>query len=289
MVEATRMILLELRNVLPPDFNCEDLVREVNQADIPWTRHYSEYQSGGWWTCSLLGRSVDARDGEVTDVAQPVVTDALEKLPVIRKLLEQMRLQHMVARLARLDPDGALWEHRDYQDLRKVPRQRIHLPLVTNPGAFLVSGGERFYMAPESLWMFRPTTAHGAYNSGDRSRVHLMIDVYEDEHLEQVLADATPAASSAMPKLSAGDLAEKVEYFRKTLACEKPDAEGGAQLDSLTHWERAVLRLYFAFAVEEGALYMALEQAHRSNGNAERARFWRGRRQLMLGEGLQHA
>jgi hypothetical protein len=285
MAEANRMTLLELPNALPRNFDFGELVREVSQANIPWARHYSEYQSGDWWTCSLLGHSADARDGKVTDAAPPLVTDALEKLPVTRKLIADMGLQYMMARLARLDPNGALWEHKDYQDLRRVPRQRIHLPLDTNPDAFLVSGGERFHMAPASLQTFRPTTAHGACNAGTRARVHLILDVYEDEPMKKLLMQANPLPAVAMPALSARDLAEKVRYLHKGLRSDK--SEDGAGPDSLMRWERAVLGLYFAFAVPEGELYAALERAYLDDGDAERAGFWTARRQLMLGEGIE--
>lgn len=286
MADANRMTLMELPNALPPSFDFAELVQEVSQANILWARHYSEYQSGDWWTCSLLGRSADARDGEVTDAVQPLVTDALEKLPVTRKLIEGMGLQYMMVRLARLDPHGALWEHRDYQDLWRVPRQRIHLPLDTNPDAFLVSGGQRFHMGLASLQTFRPTTAHGACNAGTRARAHLILDVYEDEHLRRLLVHANPLPSVPLQALSARDLAAKVEHLRKSLCSDKSDDENGANPDTLKHWERAVLGLYFAFAVAEGELYAALEQVCRDNGDLGRADFWTARRKLVLGEGL---
>jgi hypothetical protein len=281
MAQETRMTLMELPNLFPPNFGFPALVREVEGASIPWTRHYSDYQSGGWWTCSLLGRSVDARDGEVTD-ARPLVTDALETLPRTRRLLEELRFSYMTVRLARLDPDGALWEHRDYQNLPQVPRQRIHLPLDTNPGSFLVSGGRRFHMGPGSLWTFRPTMAHGACNSGGRPRVHLIIDAYEDERLKPFLAQATPSSAEAMPRLSAAELAATVKRLRAESA---RDDDG----DFLRPWERAVLKLYFAFAVPEGELYEALRQACFDVDDMTRARFWEARGQLVLGNGLQDA
>ena len=43
-----------------------------------------------------------------------------------------------------------------------------------------------------SLQTFRPTVAHGACNSGNRARLHLMIDVYEDDRLKSLLTEATP-------------------------------------------------------------------------------------------------
>ena len=222
------MFLLELSNALPPGFNFKDLLDEIARADIPYRRHYSEYQSGGWWTCSLLGRTADATDGAVTDTGRPVETDALDRLPLTRRFLEDLGLRYMMVRLARLDPGGALWEHRDYQDLSRASRQRIHLPIDTNPGALFVSAGCRFHMKCGSLQTFRPTIAHGACNAGNHARLHLMIDVHEDAHLKKLLAGAMPLTSQSMPQLSPAALADTVRCLRMTLANRHDDTERDA-------------------------------------------------------------
>ena len=182
-----------------------------------------------------------------------------------------------------------MWEHRDYQDLDRVPRQRIHLPLETNPGALIVSGGRRYHMNAGSLQTFRPTIAHGACNAGNRARLHLMIDAYEDAHLKALMADATPRASRAMPALSSAALADTVRCLRMTLADRHDEAERTQPASRLAPWEQAVLGLYFAFSVAEGELYEALEEACLENGRRERAGFWAARRRLTLGMGLADA
>jgi hypothetical protein len=283
------MFLLELSSALPLGFNFQDLSDEISRTDIPYRQHYSEYQSGGWWTCSLLGRSADPTDGAVTDTGRPVATDALDKLPVVRGFLEDLGLRYMMVRVARLDPGGAHWEHRDYQDLNRVPRQRIHLPLETNPGALIVSGGRRFHMNSGSLQTFRPTVAHGACNAGNRARLHLMIDVYEDDRLKSLLTEATPLPSRAMPELSPAALADTVRCLRMTLTCRDDDTGRTLRPGRLAQWEQAVLGLYFAFSVAEGEIYEALEEACLENGQRERAEFWAARRRLTLGMGLADA
>ena len=285
----TPMVLMKVPGILPPAFNFMEMAREIARADIPWTRHYSEYQSGGWWTCALLGRSTDATDGVVTDSTRPVVTDALEKLPVTRKLLHELPLRYMIVRLARLDPDSALWEHRDYQDLERFPRQRIHLPLDTNADSFLVSAGRRFFMAQAALWSFRPTTTHGACNLGNRPRVHMILDVYEDEPLKRRLATAERMPATSMPELPAPELAQKVRNLRETLGDDDSDSGRDTGSPSLRRWERAVLALYFAFTLPEGELYDALERECLRRHEPDRAAFWADRRRLVLGKGLVDA
>jgi Aspartyl/Asparaginyl beta-hydroxylase len=285
MADDDNDVFIQNLNVLPSGFNFDALASEVRESDIPWARHYHNYQSGGWWTCSLLGRSKSALDGEVTDNVEPFVTDVLDKLPITRELLQEMRLQYMLVRLARLDPNGFLWEHRDYQDLRRVPRQRIHLPVDTNPEAFLVSAGCRFHMGPAALWSFRPTAAHGACNMGGQPRVHLILDVYEDECLRTMMAEATALPFTPMPDLAAHDLAEKVRHSHMSER-ENGSVSEDTGSDRLMKWEQSILKLYFKFAVQEGELYNALEHECGENGDIERAGFWKGRHQLMLGEGL---
>ena len=280
------MTLMQLPNLLPPAFVLEDLVRELSHTDIPWSREYNEYQSGGWWTCSLLGRSAEATDVEVTDAPQPVATNALDKLPIMQKLLREMPLQYMMARLARLDPHSTLWEHRDYQNLRQVPRQRIHLPLQTNTNAFLVSGSRKFHMGLGKLWTFRPTIAHGSCNLGDTQRLHLIIDAYEDEFLTEQSNEATVSPSVPMARISPEDLNEKIRTLHRTLRTSDANTPENASPNSLAAWEQAVLKLYFAFAVPEGDLYHALEEVCRQEGDDARASFWTARRRLVLEDGV---
>ena len=284
MAAGSSVAAAELRRLQPPPVDLNALIGEIGRADLPWRRHYSEYQSGGWWTCSLLGRSADATDGAVTDNAPPLVTDALARLPVTAKLIQDMPLRYMTARLARLDPDGALWEHRDYQDLRRVARQRIHLPIETNGDAILVSGGRKFHMDLGSLWSFCPTAAHGSCNAGSRPRIHIIFDVYEDARLEHELAAAPCAAGIALPRLTRAALAAKV-----TALAARAAAADVAEPESLRAWERDVLSLYFACAPDEGEIYRLLEQACAERGESERARFWQSRGRLVLGAGLEDA
>lgn len=273
-----------LKNTLPPGSDFDGLVREITQADLPWTRHYSDYQSGGWWTCSLLGRTANATDCVVIDSDHPQSTDALEKLPALRQLLQTLGLRYMTARLARLDLGAVLWEHRDYQDLLPKPRHRMHLPLVTNPRACLVCGGQRYHMEPAALWTFRPTASHGACNQGTQPRTHLILDVYEDESLRSLLACAVGTSPTALPEVSAQDLVKRAVDSRENFA----NGTTYLPVDSTgpTAWEQAVLELYFEVAAPEGQVYRTLEQVYRSEGDVERAAFWRVRRHQMLDYGI---
>lgn len=53
---------------------------------------------------------------------------------------------------------------------------RVHLALVTNPGAILYSGGEAHYLEAGAACDYDVHVLHSAANYGDTPRVHLLID-----------------------------------------------------------------------------------------------------------------
>jgi len=261
-----------------------NVVHEVAQAKIPWTKHYSEYQSGGWWTCTLLGRTKDAGDGCVTDTIAPQVTDVLRELPAVHHLLQGLGLRYMMVRLAKLDAGGALWEHRDYQDLTRASRHRIHIPLATNMGACLVCGGSRFHMGLGSAWTFLPVSAHAACNAGEAPRIHLILDIYDDEAYNGFSADARDCVPLALPRISAAEIDKRVACIRRMPM--GTNTSNGNLWSELAPWEEAVLRLYFELATPEGQLYIALGSACTQAGDLRRAAFWKVRGQKVLGNGI---
>ncbi|MEW1671206.1 hypothetical protein AB0426_28475 [Streptomyces albidoflavus] len=82
---------------------------------------YSEYQSGGWWTASLMNHSAsgDPHDVVIGD-GRPEPTSLLEAMPATARFLDGVGLDFMYVRLARLAPNSFLWEHRDYAEVLLV-------------------------------------------------------------------------------------------------------------------------------------------------------------------------
>lgn len=268
---------------LPASVVLDDLRREVVATEIPWTQHYGQYQSGGWWTCTLIGQTSDPGDGCVTDTIHPQATDVIRRLPATDHLLRAMGLRYMIVRLAKLDPGGALWEHRDYQDLARASRHRIHIPLITNPHAYLVCDGGRFHMNVGSAWTFRPVSAHAACNAGTNPRVHLILDIYDDNAYETLSAGGGHCKPTPLPAITRAELEKQVAALRERRG---QDPGNNSTATDLEPWEEAVLRLYFEVAAPEGELYLALASACREAGDMRRAAFWGARHELVLGNGV---
>lgn len=83
------------------------------------------------------------------------------------------------AMLVRLPPGGVIAPHTD-EGIYFEHVERFHLPLVTNPGAWLEVDGERYHLAAGTVFAFDNRVSHRGANEGDTDRIHMVIDVHPD-------------------------------------------------------------------------------------------------------------
>ena len=270
--DQTDPVSSHVRRVGRIDHRLLERVRhEVLTTAVPWAAEYGPYQSGGWWTASLMNDTGEDADVTIRD-CEPVPTALLRRLPATERLLASFGLPVMWARLARLAPNSFLWEHRDYADLRRTPRRRLHVPLFTNPSAVLVTGGTKVNLGVGHVWRLLPTYAHGACNLLGPDRLHLIIDVYgtpSDEpdgttHLDGGAVEHLPAATAA-------DLQEHLATARAL-----------AELGFVDAAEKQLLRLYYRYAMEEGQVYDLIIELHRDLDRPEDAVRWAESRAILL-------
>lgn len=250
----------------------ERMRHEALTAPAPWKAEYGAYQSGGWWTTSLMNASGDAADVTIGDcTAKP--TGLLDHMPVTADLLTSMGLSYMWVRLARLEPNAFLWEHRDYDELTSTERHRLHIPLHTNATAFLVTGGMKIHMTAGRIWRLTPTYAHGVCNLLGPDRIHLIADVYADDAYRVLAERAHLPASTAqpLPTVSKALLADELAAARRL-----------ADLGHTAAAERLLLRLIYSFALPEGTAYDLITQLHTALGDTEAADSWTQARTKLL-------
>lgn len=106
-------------------------------------------------------------------MAHPALAEALETI--------SLRLEGRLARvlLTRLPPGAVIAEHAD-AGIYAESTVRYHLPIVTNEGAWLGFGEQRFRLLPGVLYAFDKHIPHRGANDGGTPRVHLIIDVHPD-------------------------------------------------------------------------------------------------------------
>ncbi|MBZ6114241.1 MULTISPECIES: aspartyl/asparaginyl beta-hydroxylase domain-containing protein [Streptomyces] len=235
---------------------------------------YGDYQSGGWWTTSLMNHSAsgDPHDVVIGD-GRPRPTSLLEQMPATARFLDSLGLDFMYVRLARLEPHSYLWEHRDYTELRDTGRHRLHIPLVTNPSAVLVTAGARVHMAAGALWRLTPTRAHGVCNTTGPDRLHLIADVYADDAY-QVLADHPHLRESDAANLPEMTAAEKAGLLEKAGQLAELGFTGAA--------EQTLLRAFYTYALPEGGAYDLIAELHAGRGADADVRRWRAAKAHLL-------
>lgn len=115
----------------------------------------------------------------------------LDKLPYIKSLIAEDGPfgGAQYAFLFKMEPDGVTLKHRDSIEKWKT-MFRIHVPIVTNPGAHLVSDGRAIHFAVGHAWSFDNYSEHGVVNGGSE-RIHLIFDVEFNDVLKQRLDEAS--------------------------------------------------------------------------------------------------
>jgi hypothetical protein len=253
----------------------EQLRHEALTAPVPWTAEYGLYQSGGWWTASLMNATGNAADVTIHDCAAKP-TELLEHMPATAELLAGLGLSYMWVRLARLEANAFLWEHRDYRELRQVRRHRLHLPLRTNSSAFLVTGGIKIHLASGGIWRLTPTHAHGVCNLLGPDRIHLIADVYHDGAYRRLAEKASLHRSQIEPLPAAPP-----NVLNDHLAAARQLASGGAA-DAA---ERLLLRLFYSYAMPEGAVYDLIARMYAESGDSQTVSRWLSTKNTVLALG----
>jgi hypothetical protein len=252
----------------------ERLRHEALTVPQAWVVEYGDYQNGGWHTLSLLNDSGDPRDVTIRDCQKTRPTTLLEQMPAARELLAELGIQVMWARLARLDAGAFLWEHRDYGELTTAERHRLHVPLVSNPAAYLVLGGTKVHLGVGRVWRLTPTSPHGVCNRFGPSRIHLIIDCYADDTFRTLNNGEAPEPGDAEPLPQ-----PEQSRIEEVLATATSLAELGYDHAA----ETTLLELFYQYALPEGCAYDLISGMYSAIHRADDAQRWRSKKDVMLG------
>jgi hypothetical protein len=103
----------------------------------------------------------------------------LAELPYLKQFLEQRIGMGNVAMVNyyNMAPNSTQHAHRDQSGNLLFGVSRLHIPLLTNPKAFLDIEGVPYHLKLNELWSLDTSGIHAARNGGHENRVHLVIDV----------------------------------------------------------------------------------------------------------------
>ena len=87
-----------------------------------------------------------------------------------------------------LTPGASLEEHVDLVD-QGVDFQlaRFHVPILTNPGSEMIVDARRVPMRPGECWYLDVGLPHSAANRGDEARIHLVVDCFIDDFVNDLV------------------------------------------------------------------------------------------------------
>lgn len=251
----------------------QQLQQEILSIKDEWTSVYSDYHSGGWQTLSLLNRTSNSTDTVIED-CHPVATTLLQRLPCAQAFLKSFGLDYMWVRLAKLQPNAFLWEHRDYQELKKTERLRLHIPIVTNRFSTMIVGDARIHLAAGYMWKLNPAHRHGAGNFGKEDRIHILIDCYMNDALKSLLRSETMEEAWLDKRLSpAPEVLSQIVRTAKELASLGYD----------TSAEHLLLKTFFCYQMKEGVGYDLISQMYEVLGDEDKKELWQAKKAEFLG------
>ncbi|MFF6829519.1 aspartyl/asparaginyl beta-hydroxylase domain-containing protein [Streptomyces longwoodensis] len=184
---------------LRPSFDAGRLLRELTSVrEHTWDqqRVYTEDGVGAAtavdWRCLAL-RSPGG-DGDRTDPGGPGPRDFadtvwLDRIPYVREVLDSIPAPLHAVRFMALGPDTVGIDHTDPKYGPRWGVGRLHVPVVTNPGAVLVLDGVEHRWQPGEFWFGDFSRLHRVQNTGTEARVHLVIDVLVTPGLASLFPD----------------------------------------------------------------------------------------------------
>jgi hypothetical protein len=81
------------------------------------------------------------------------------------------------AMVINLKPGGKITRHRD-EGAYAEATERYHLPVITNPDAWLEVGDQRMHMEAGTFYRFAKHVEHEGANQGETDRIHLVVDLW---------------------------------------------------------------------------------------------------------------
>ena len=154
-------------------------------------------------------RGFAPKEGDKPIEDRPVLSD----LPYAREIIEtRFGSRPLRCLMARLAGGGVVTEHTDVGPYfeRTI---RIHVPIISNPRAWMVCNRLCYVMAPGEAWALNNSTLHAVWNDSSAPRTHMICDYFATPELLSLLGRAERDLGVARP-----DVDQKIRAETKTRA-----------------------------------------------------------------------
>ncbi|MBC2868606.1 aspartyl/asparaginyl beta-hydroxylase domain-containing protein [Streptomyces mexicanus] len=185
---------------LTPVFDATRLARELNAVTAhEWNRQRTHYAAGrigpdtptDWRVLPLRSPGGDPNR---TDPGGPGPDDYtptcwLQQQPYLHQILDSIPAPLNAVRLLALGPSAASQPHRDPKYALDRGMVRLHIPIVTHPGAVLVLDGTEHRWPAGTFWYGDFSREHLVRNTGPVRRVHAVIDALLTRELARLFPE----------------------------------------------------------------------------------------------------
>jgi hypothetical protein len=152
----------------------------VNCISLTHTEDDCPHPRGIFWTMNDNYEEIQVErrvNEEAYKVFEPLLMGTYFK-NVYDTLSEHYKLGRV--RILRLDSRTSLSYHRD-------PEARLHIPIITNPGALMIVEKDAYHMrATGGVYYMDTTKYHSALNGGNDPRVHLVATILDENKEEEL-------------------------------------------------------------------------------------------------------
>ena len=152
----------------------------VNCISIISTDVGSAEQRGIFWTKNDQYHEIQVEkhvNEHAYNIFVPILMDTYFK-NIYDTLSKHYKLGRV--RVLKLNSRTCLSYHRD-------PENRLHIPIITNPGALMIVDNESYHMkADGGVYYMNTAKYHTALNGGNESRIHLVATILDDNSEEEL-------------------------------------------------------------------------------------------------------
>jgi hypothetical protein len=219
-------------------FDASRLAAEAHELrSVPWGAQRS-YGSGGlsgesesdWQILPLrsLGGDKERTDPGGAGLLPFADTHWLRRCAYLREVLGHVPAPLRAVRLMSLGSGARVEEHRDGKCGLPYGRLRLHVPVVTNPGALVVISGSARHWDCGRLWYGDFNQPHYVCNDGPQPRIHLVIDTLVTAALMALFPESFTASLAASQVLLARDPVDLRPSERAGFRCRFALPEGFA-------------------------------------------------------------
>jgi len=146
------------------------------------------YHDGGWKAVCLVAANGDYREDRFLPDADYLKTEAVPRGGYLESIIDEFGETKRV-RILNLTAKKNIFWHIDDGDSVDEKRVRLHIPVRTNADVFFQISHEDERWIPGQLWYGDFTFPHRIYNSGEESRIHIVMDLDADERVRSLFAD----------------------------------------------------------------------------------------------------